>query len=184
MTASISACLLFAGAGRFHAPAGCAGLRFPGPRLRTLTASSWGRLRRGGKVASPKDQGGRADAMPTPLPGYLLPKPLRRLFQILGCLIFYGQFTSIALCRVATDPQLGAHVPRHWHAARDLRRLVLHFSFPCHGPDRDSAWEQASPGSREARDCGRGALGLSLRQAAIARLARILAAAVSMSLWN
>jgi len=123
-------------------------------------ASGPWRLRRGGQSASPKDQGGRTDAMPTPLPGYLLPKPLRRLFQILGCLIFYGQFTSIALCRVATDPQLGAHVPRHWHAARDLRRLVLHFSFPCHGPDRDSAWEQASPGSREARDCGRGALGL------------------------
>ena len=54
--------------------------------------------------------------MPTPLPGYLLPKPLRRLFQILGCLIFYGQFTSIALSRIAMDPQLGTHVFSGWTA--------------------------------------------------------------------
>jgi hypothetical protein len=59
--------------------------------------------------------------MPTPLPGYLLPKPLRRLFQILGCLIFYGQFTSIALCRVAMDPQLGAHVFSGWTALAYLK---------------------------------------------------------------
>ena len=54
--------------------------------------------------------------MPTPPPGYLLPKPLRRLLQILGCLIFYGQFTSIALCRVAMDPELGARVFSGWTA--------------------------------------------------------------------
>ena len=48
-------------------------------------------------------------------------------------------------------------VPGRRHAVRDLRRLVLHFSVPCHGADRDNAWEQASRGSREARACGQGA---------------------------
>jgi hypothetical protein len=57
-----------------------------------------------------------SDMLTEPYPDYLLPKRLRHLLWILGCLIFYGQFTSIALSRVAMDPQLGTHVFSGWTA--------------------------------------------------------------------
>jgi hypothetical protein len=65
-------------------------------------------------MTNPPEQ--EADMLTDPYPDYLLPKRLRHLLWILGCLIFYGQFTSIALSRVAMDPQLGTHVFSGWTA--------------------------------------------------------------------